>query len=118
MVGKRIFYENQIFQFAGLLMISAFVLFSKSPLLITLFFSFTLYFFWKSKKDYFWLAYVFIITQDVGGIYYSQTSNIIEIGPLDISYLLMFAIIAFLKKYSSKEKVQILFKRPLKLYFI
>lgn len=112
---KNKFYI-EILYFVFLLFITVVVLYNTNPVVQTIFFLITLLFFWKSNKDYFWLAYVLILLQDVGGIFIELTDNIITIGPIPLSYFVLFTLIAFFKEYRKKSKVKFLFIKPLKVY--
>ena len=74
---KRI-KKNESFQFLSLLVVTALVLYF-IPIIKPLFFLVTLYLFFKSKHNYFWLAYFMTVIFDIGGFFYSLTDDVITI---------------------------------------
>lgn len=115
----KILQKNDTVQFFVLLILTALVLYFV-PVIKPLFFLVTLYFFFKSKRDYFWLAYYFMIILDVGGFFESLTDDIIKIGPAYLSLLFLFSIISFFKvgyKYG-KERTPFFIKNNVNLWII
>lgn len=116
MKGKKI--DKAPLFFAGLLILTAMVLYFTPKLIQTAYFVIILVIFWKTKFDYLWLVFALVMTQDIGGAFYSLTSDIVKIGPVEVSYLYLFTIVSFLKYYKEPNKSVFLFKKPVIIYLV
>jgi hypothetical protein len=79
-----------------------FIYFSKSTKV--LFYLTTLFLFVRSKKDYFWILYFFIIVQMPGGLFYPPFNTIINAQTNGISYTVIFILVVIIKFYIIKKK--------------
>lgn len=113
---KKSKFNNEIIQFLSLLILTTIVLYYTPSIVQTVYFFSLLFLFWKSKKDYFWLAFTFVIVKDIGGIFYEQTLNILKVGPLELSFLFLFTIVAFVKQFGKHKKINFLLRKPFKVY--
>ena len=88
----------------------AFVLYYIPPPIREYLFLPTLYFTWKSKKDYFWIAFFFLMTDIPGGLFSGMEKidpyglPMYKFGGLSISILELFYIVAFLKAVNNSIK--------------
>jgi len=81
--------------------------------------------FWRSKRDYFWLAFVFIIQNFPGGLFSRYTNDIqhtfslLQSSPAGTLYFWMvFIIIAFIKSLKIKSKYEIIVINNIKILFV
>jgi hypothetical protein len=72
--------------------------------MIFLLFTLVLFFNSNPKHDYFWVFFVFVITYSPGNLFQQMTDKIITIGPIILSFLQMFIIVAAVKIMLKKEK--------------
>ena len=109
--------KNESFQFLGLLLLTALVLYF-IPAIKSIFFLVTLYLFFKSKRDYFWLAYFFTIVMDIGGFFYYLTEDILQIGPAKISLFFLYAIVSFFKVKRKNIRTPFFLERNINLWIL
>lgn len=81
------------------------------------FFIFLLIFFYRSKKDYFWLAFVFIAESQPGSLFIitdsSHTFSLLQNTPLGyLFFWMVFILVAFVKSYKFKAKYPFFLKGP------
>lgn len=76
-----------------------------------------LFIFYRSKKDFLWLAVFFSVIMSIGS-FYADTKYFFELGPVKISLLPLFSIAAVLKYVKNRIRMENLFKKPFKIYFI
>jgi hypothetical protein len=105
-----------IFKFLALFTVT-FIIESKAPsIIVGVFYIFTLYLFMKSKKNYFWIAYLLIIYNYTAGVF-GAYHDIFSIGNFSLSYIEAFSIIAFLKTIKEKNKLSIYYRNQGYLFF-
>jgi len=113
---KKTIFSNEVIQFISLFILSALVIYFTPSVVQTGYFLLLLLFFWRSEKDYFWLALIYVIGKDAGGIFNHLTEEVLKVGPINLSLIFLFSIVAFVKVYRKHKKVNFLFKKPFKLY--
>ncbi len=95
-----------IFRFYILLLFTAGIIYFMPKEVSILFLLYTLVKYFRSKNDYFWFAYAFILTFDIGGLFFKQTWSLLSLGSFDIYYLSLFSVVSFIK-YLFSTKVQL-----------
>jgi len=111
-----LFKRNDILEIFILILL-AFVIETRAPQIVaTLFYIFTLFRFFTSKKNYIWIAFTLIIYNYTGGFFGSH-HEIISSGLFSFSYIEGFSFVALLKTLSLK-KISIFYKKPFIIYFI
>lgn len=113
-------YKNDIVKLIGLFLLSLFVVYFTNKAIIALFYLLLLPIIWKSKKDYFWFAYFFILINEPAGLFHSGAADqlnrlpLYRIGPgMAFTFYDFFLILTFFKAKKNKRRPIFLFKKPL-----
>ena len=121
--NKGIFKD--FFQLFLLFGLAIYFVYYAPSILNKVFFSTTLVLFYKSKKDYFWVAFVFLLMMAPGTLFRiveGTDHNIPKIGigsGLELGYFGFFILIAFMKAlYKKGKKMNSLFKTQYKFLLI
>lgn len=109
--------RSDILYYLIILLISIIVTNLTSKNINIIYFSFLLFLFWRSKNDYFWLEVFFVIAFGLGGLF-GSTTDLFVIGPIKLSLLPVFSIIAYIKHLKTPIKIKTYFSKPIILYFI
>ena len=115
LMRKQLFKD--ILKIYLIIFFAAVILYFAPKFLFSLFCIITLYIFYKSQNDYFWLAFVLILTFDVAGMFAGEANRIIEIGLFRFSYAELFSIVSFLK-FKGKSSNFNFFSKFFKFYLI
>lgn len=96
-----------------ILILSTVVCLHLLPVLKIPFFIVILILFWNSKKNYFWLAFIFFIVQAPGGLFFKPYNHIIQLThTVGIEFIYAFIFIALIKTiYKTKIKNRYVFKQ-------
>jgi len=111
-------FLKDIVLFILIFIISVFFAYFTTPQIKNIFFIFTLFLFYKSKKNYFWIVYAFALTDYIGYFFFFQLEEIITIGKARLSYLDLFALTAFLKTVNFNYRSNNIFKNLLSVYLL
>ncbi len=95
-------FSSDIFRFLLLLAVTLALKKVSPSIIFSGFLFFTLFLFYKSKKNWFYILYAVILTYDVGGLIGFGGYNIINTGFLIIKYFEIFSIVAFVKAINKK----------------
>ena len=126
---KEIGFKKQVgidmLQMIGLFLASVYFVYFSSPLLRDLAFLIPLFLFWRSKKNYFWFAYFFILVNAPIGIfgnYYFAAEYRLPIYSVlpSMGFWVadLFVILALIKAILRGEKKEIVLAKPLKLLLV
>lgn len=107
--------KRENFQFLGLLALTALVLYY-APMLKSVFFLIMSYLFLKSKKNYFWLAYFFVVIMGIGGFFTKLTDNVIELGAVDINLLFLYSFVSLIKVKRDKLEAPYFLKNHINVW--
>lgn len=117
---------NKDILFLYVLFLLAVVFTYKMPHIVSLIFQIILLFaFWRSKKDYFWLAFVFIIQNFPGGLFsrfthdMQHTFSLINRGNESgtLYFWMVFVILALIKSFKIKSEYKIVVITNVKILF-
>lgn len=112
-------FKKDLLDFITLFSLSIIVLHFTGNIIKTVYFSILLGVFIKSQKNYFWIAFFSVIIMDVGGIFHGTIKELISIGPIDFSLLILFAIACLIKVViQANQYLPNLFSKPLKLWLL
>ncbi|MGK9477945.1 hypothetical protein ACSSV9_14135 [Melioribacter sp. OK-6-Me] len=114
--------KNETLQLYALFVISVLIIYKTPQIIGTVFQIILLIAFWRSKRDYFWLAFVFIISSEPGFLFSNSDAvhsfSLLSNSPFGNLYFnLVLIIVAFLKYFQKKRKVPIFLKTNFVLIF-
>lgn len=112
-INKQVLIKDGL-QFAFLLMISALSIYFLPKAFVSAVFLVFLIVSFFSRKDYFWIAFFYTISLDVGGFFYKLADKIFAFGPFEVLPLFLYAIILTLKVFYRPITV----KNDLKLFWV
>lgn len=72
----------------------------------------------KSKRDYFWLAYALFAYDWVGSLFFLKFAPTVLIPGITFSFLEILSIVLFIKYYRFAFNKSFIFHKPIKLYLI
>ena len=102
----------------GVLIVSAFVIYFLGEMITQLYFIVLLGIIWRSRKDYFWVAIIFIMLNYPGGLFHGGTNKdatqslpIYVLGPISFQFSQLFAMLIFVKALTRRQSFTFLFRR-------
>jgi len=112
-------------QMAVLFLASVFVVYRSSPAIRDLFFLLPLALAFRSKKDYFWFAYFFILINAPASLFVNRTQDAIFRlpfysvgGNLSFTPMDIFLFISIFKAIREKVKIKFFLNKPLEFFLI
>jgi hypothetical protein len=117
--------NKDIIQFSSLFVITIGFVYFAPPLLNKLYFLLLLVISWKSKKDYFWFAFVFILVNQPASLFRSGDATAIHripffnfTGGISFSSFDIFLILFLVKAFIKGKKNKLTLKKPLNSLFL
>jgi len=118
----RIRANKDIFQLYFLFLISVVVIYKLPTMVGALFQILLLIAFWRSKRDYFWLAFVFVVQNFPGALFsrytgdLQNTFSLLPTSPVGTLYFWMvFVILAFIKALRRKAQYKLVISENIKI---
>ena len=112
--------KKELIRFYSLLALTVFFVYYVPPIFNKAYFIVLLAVFWKSKKDYFWFAFVLILINQAGGLFHGGLLTDVHRVPLynlaagiSFSFYDLFFITAFAKALKKGKRTSLILKNPL-----
>lgn len=105
-----------------LFFISVFVIYKLPTIVGSIFQILLLIIFWYSKKDYFWLAFVYIVESNPGGLFFmgdpQNSFSLIQNSPMgNLYFWIVFTVLAFIKHQRTKANSKFIFRSNFTILF-
>ena len=112
--------KKELIRFYSLLALTVFFVYYVPPIFNKAYFILLLALFWKSKKDYFWFAFVLILINQAGGLFHGALATDVHRVPMynvaagiSFSFYDLFFITAFAKALKKGKRTSLILKNPL-----
>ncbi len=113
-------FKNELLEFYFIFFASVLFVYFVPVTISRLYFLVLLFLFWKSKKDYFWFALVFLIINEPGALFHGEYSRGIKGIPnytivpgLTFTFFHFFFIFSFFKSLIKGRRTRVLLRNPL-----
>ena len=117
--------KKELIRFYSLFALTVFFVYYAPPIFNKAYFIILLALFWKSKRNYFWFAFVFILVGEPGGLFHGSLYTDVHRVPLynvtggiSFGFYDLFFITAFAKALNKRRRSSLLLKKPLILLLL
>ena len=117
--------KKELIRFYSLFALTVFFVYYLPPIFNKAYFILLLVLFWKSKRDYFWFAFVFILVGEPGGLFHGSLYTDVHRVPLynvtggiSFGFYDLFFITAFAKALNKRRRSSLLLRKPLILLLL
>ena len=112
--------KKELIRFYSLFALTVFFVYYAPPIFNKAYFIVLLAFFWKSKRDYFWFAFVLVIIQQPGTLFHGGLATDMHRVPMynvaagtSFNFYDLFFITAFAKAITKGKKTALILNKPL-----